>query len=67
MTGTSTILIVSGLLCLGLCGFAFYKLRPQAGQESRWLDTDTFGTAIALGLLVLMLAGVSMIVKGIFL
>jgi uncharacterized iron-regulated membrane protein len=67
MTGTSTILIIAGVLCLGLCGFALYKLRPQAGQQSRWVDTDTLGTAVALGLLILLLAGVSMVVKGILL
>ena len=59
-------LIVTGLLCLTLCGFLLYKLMPQDGQPpSPWTDTDTRGTAVALGLLVLMLAGISMVVKGI--
>jgi hypothetical protein len=61
------ILIISGVLCLALCGFLLYKLMPQDGQPpSPWTSTDTRGTAVALGLLILLLAGVSMVVKGLF-
>ena len=60
------ILIAIGFVCLALCGFLLYKLMPQEGQPpSPWTDTDARGTAVALGLLVLMLAGVSMMVKGV--
>jgi hypothetical protein len=61
------ILIVFGLACLLLCGFLLYKLMPQDGQPpSPWTSTDTRGTAVALGLLVLLLAGISMVAKGFF-
>lgn len=60
------ILIFSGFICLALCGYLLHKLMPQEGKPpSPWTDTDTRGTAVALGLLVLMLAGVSMVIKGI--
>ncbi|HEX6321789.1 MAG TPA: hypothetical protein VFZ84_23200 [Burkholderiales bacterium] len=65
--GTSVILVVGGVLCLCVCGYAFYKLMPQEGRPpSRWAQTDTWSTAAALGLLILMLTGISMLVKGVF-
>jgi hypothetical protein len=64
---TSAILILSGVACLALAGFMFYKLMPQEGKpDSALTGTDTRGTATALGLLVLLLAGIGMLVKGIF-
>jgi hypothetical protein len=64
---TSVILIVGGLVSLGVCGFLFYKLLPQEGKPpSPWTGTDTRGTAVAMGLLVLLLAGIGMLAKGIF-
>jgi hypothetical protein len=64
---TSAILILAGLACLSLCGFFFWKLLPQDGKPpSAWTGTDTRGTAVAMGLLVLFLAGVGMMAKGIF-
>ncbi len=62
---TSVILIISGVVCLSICGFMFYKLTPQEGKPpSRWTGTDTSGTAVALGLMALLLAGVGMLLKG---
>jgi multisubunit Na+/H+ antiporter MnhB subunit len=67
MNVTSTILVFAGAVCLFLCGFGVYKLRPQEGRPpSRFAQTDNAGTAVALGLLVLALAGISMLLKGIF-
>jgi len=64
---TSAFLIVAGLACLGLAGFFFYKLMPQEGKpQSELTGTDARGTAVAMGLLVLLLAGVGMLIKGIF-
>jgi hypothetical protein len=64
---TSVILIIGGLACLSLCGLMFYKLMPQEGKpESAWTGSDTRGTAVAMLLLVLLLAGLGMLVKGIF-
>lgn len=63
---TSIILIISGVVCLGICGFMFYKLMPQEGKPpSRWTGTDAAGTAVALGLMVVLLAGIGMLIKGI--
>jgi len=64
---TSVILIISGVVCLSICGFMFYKLMPQEGKPpSRWTGTDASGTAVALGLMALLLAGVGMLLKGAF-
>lgn len=64
---SSIIFILAGLACLSVCGFAVYKLRPQEGQPpSRWSNTDSAGTTVALGLLVLLLTGVALVMKGIF-
>jgi hypothetical protein len=60
-------LVISGLVCLTACGFLLYKLMPQEGRPpSPWVSTDSRGTAAALGLLVLLLAGLSMMAKGLF-
>ena len=62
---TSVILIIAGAVCLSICGFMFYKLTPQEGKPpSPWTGTDTSGTAVALGLMALLLAGVGMLLKG---
>jgi hypothetical protein len=61
----SIALIFVGIACLFVGGLIIYKLKPQEGQaSSRWVESDARGTAVALGLLVLMLAGVSMVIKG---
>lgn len=62
---TSVILIISGVVCLSISGFIFYKLTPQEGKPpSPWTGTDTRGTAVALGLMALLLVGVGMLLKG---
>jgi hypothetical protein len=61
------ILILSGIVCLALCGVAFYKLMPQEGKPpSKWTGTDTRGTVVAMALLVLLIGGVGLLLKGIF-
>jgi len=63
---TSGILILSGILCLAACGYMFYKLMPQEGKPSSKLTgTDARGTAVAMALMTLLLAGVGMLIKGI--
>ena len=43
---TNAILIISGVICLLLCGLMFYKLAPRDGEPpSPWTSTDTRGTA----------------------
>jgi hypothetical protein len=66
MFATSAVLIISGVLCLFLVGFAFYKLRPQEGHApSAWVSSDFRGSVVAMGLLVLVIIGVSLLIKGI--
>ena len=63
---TSTTLIVSGLVCLVAWGFILRKLMPQEGKPpSAWVGTDARGTSVAIGLIVMLLAGLGMLVKGI--
>ena len=67
IAGMNGALIIAGLACLTLCGFLLYKLMPQEGRPpSPWVNTDNRGTAAALGLLILLLAGLSMLAKGLF-
>ena len=61
------ILILSGVVCLAVCGVMFYKLMPQEGKPpSKWTGTDTRGTVAAMVLLVLLIAGIGMLLKGLF-
>ena len=61
------VLIVLGIACLAACGVMFYKLMPQEGKPaSKWTGTDTRGTVAAMVLLVLLIAGIGMLLKGLF-
>lgn len=61
------LLIVIGVACLAVCGVMFYKLMPQEGKPpSKWTGTDTRGTVAAMFLLVLLIAGIGMLLKGLF-
>ena len=61
------VLILSGVACLAVCGMMFYKLMPQEGKPpSKWTGTDTRGTVAAMVLLVLLIAGIGMLLKGLF-
>ncbi|HZM37227.1 MAG TPA: hypothetical protein VFC18_22405 [Burkholderiales bacterium] len=63
---TSVLLVVAGLACLAMCGLMFWKLMPQEGKEpSPWVGTDTRGTVVAMSLLMFLLAGVGLVLKGI--
>ena len=65
MFGTGTGLVIAGVACLIATAVAFYKIMPRDGEPpSQWAGTDTRGTAVALGLMVLMLTGVSLVIKG---
>lgn len=60
-------LILLGAACLVVCGLMFYKLMPQEGKPpSAWTGTDTKGTVAAMVLLVLLIFGVGMLLKGLF-
>lgn len=67
MISTSVILILSGVLCLLLSGYILYKVRPQEGQPpNAWNKTDFRATSFAMGQFILLIAGISFLVKGIF-
>jgi hypothetical protein len=59
-------LIVSGVVCLVLGALIFYKLKPQEGQPpSPWIASDFRGSAVAIGVLTLFLAGIGLVLKGV--
>ena len=59
-------LVVSGIICVVLGAFVFYRLKPQDGQPpSPWISSDFRGSAVAIALLCLFLAGIGMVLKGI--
>lgn len=61
------VLVILGVACLAVCGLMFYKLMPQEGKPpSKWTGTDTRGTVAAMVLLVMLLAGVGLLLKGVF-
>jgi hypothetical protein len=64
-TMASMILALSGTLCLFLGGFTFYKALPRDGRPPPALTrTDTRAMSLAILVLVLMLGGGMMLVKG---
>jgi hypothetical protein len=61
------ILAFSGTICLFLGGFTLYKTMPREGRPpSAWTRTETRAISIAMLVLVLLLAGITMVAKGIF-
>jgi len=63
----SAILVVSGIVCLSLSGLMMYKLTPREGRPpSPWTSTEFRAMSVALSVLVLLLGGVALLVKGIF-
>ena len=61
----STMLIVSGVVFLTLSLFAFRQVLPQEGKPpSFWTTTELRSSMTAMALLVTMIAGVGMIIKG---
>ena len=67
MISTSAILVISGSVCLGLTGLIVYGLTARNGKPtSPWTSTDFRATSTAMLLLILLLAGVSLLAKGIF-
>ena len=58
-------LIVAGVTCLVLSVLIFYRLKPQEGRPpSPWIASDFRGSAVAITLLCLFLAGIGMVLKG---
>jgi hypothetical protein len=67
MIPTNAILIVAGIVCVYLSGFAVRRLIPREGRPaSTWTNTDARAATVSISLISLALVGVGMILKGIF-
>lgn len=67
MITTSATLAISGVVCLLLLGLMIYKLTPREGKPpSAWLKTEFRATSVAMIVLILLLAGITLLAKGIF-
>jgi hypothetical protein len=61
------ILAISGTICLFVAGFTLYKTMPRDGAPpSTWTRTETRAISLAMLVLVLVLAGITMVAKGVF-
>jgi hypothetical protein len=62
---SSLILVLCGALCLGLCFLIFHKARPRPSQpEPALVATEGRATSVAMLVLILFFAGVTMLAKG---
>ncbi|HVL36069.1 MAG TPA: hypothetical protein VM489_10405 [Burkholderiales bacterium] len=62
---TSALLVISGSSCLLLFTFLMRLLMPRAGKPtSPWVASDFRAQAAAMGLLVLLVAGLLLLAKG---
>jgi hypothetical protein len=60
------ILVILGALCLWASGWAMVKLTPREGRPpSPWTSTDTRATSVAMGVLLLLVTGIVLVLKGI--
>lgn len=67
MNSATTILVLSGLVCLLLSGFMIYKLIPREGRPApAWMKSDSGETAMALGQFILMVSGLALLAKAVF-
>jgi hypothetical protein len=67
MISASAIFIVSGVICLLVSGYAMYHLMPRAGRPpSPWLQSELGETTMALAQFILLVAGLALLVKGLF-
>ena len=67
MLAEKALLILSGLACLGLFGFAVYTLVPRENKRQSVLtSTEARSTIVTLALLVFFVFGIGLFVKGVF-
>jgi hypothetical protein len=65
--GAKGLLVIAGVACLALAFLAMRKLIPRRGEPApAWASADSWASAIAISLLMLMLAGAGLLVKGLF-
>jgi hypothetical protein len=61
----SMALVIAGVVCLVICGLAFFKLVPRDGQPPiSWMDSDGAAVAVTLVMLILMTIGVGLLIRG---
>ena len=61
----SSVFVVSGLSCFALSIFIFYSCRPRPGKPpSPLVSTDSRAMNLAVGVVVLLLAGITLLGKG---
>ena len=67
MLAEKSLFILSGLACLCLFGFAVYTLSPRVDRpQSVLISTETRSTIVTLSLLVFLVFGIGLFIKGIF-
>jgi hypothetical protein len=63
----NAMLVISGAACLILSGFILYLALPRHGRpDSAWTRTEARAMGMAMLMMLLLFAGISMVVKGIF-
>jgi hypothetical protein len=65
MESTNVVALLAGVACLVVSGFVLRKAMPRDGRTSALVSTELRANAVAIGLLVLMIAGVGLIAKGV--
>jgi hypothetical protein len=67
MLSTNATLAISGGICMFLCGWLLYATLPRAGRpESAWTRTENRAVGVAMLVLILAFAGITMFAKGMF-
>jgi hypothetical protein len=57
-------MVITGVVCLVICGLAFFKLVPRDGQPViGWMDSDGAAVTVTLVLLILMTIGVGLLIR----
>lgn len=64
MGSINVVAVFAGVACLVVSGFVLRKAMPREGKTSSLVATELRANAVAIGLLVLMIAGVGLITKG---
>jgi len=63
---TSAVLILAGIACIGLSGYALYVVSPREGKPATfWTRTETRSTTLALVLVTAFVIGGGLMLKGI--
>lgn len=65
MVLTSAVLILVGIACIGLSGYALYAVSPKEGKPATfWTRTEARSTTLALALVTAFVLGGELMLKG---